>query len=967
MKKLGLIFTCCILLLCHSYSQELSYTRYDTKDGLAGSLTYCITLDKDGFLWIGTENGLSRFDGTHFKNFTTSDGLPDNEILELFTDSRGRVWMAPFKNAVCYFYKGKIYTNENDSTLAKIKIFTNISRIAEDKDGNILMSDYSLSRLYFISAKGDAKIIDHFEGEPIKNLTTISVTSEGDFMILKNDSLYRYAMNKLSFITKLESSSLYREVTINKNFLVRRISTKEITITNAGTNNSMSIPFPHLFIKTVIINDSMFAFCKQDGIDIYNANYLTQHNYLEGKPVTATVVDQEGSLWFTTLGQGIYRLNSSVIKNQQLFHSNQAKYAITSFVKQNSRLFAGTQVNEMFELGVTPDKGIITKKIFLDDAESTSDIIDMRVLDNGDKIYFGSSNVIKKRGGKAIKGLVISFKCVADINKKQLAMGTSRGAFIFDPYTYKTTDTLWKQRVTAIYYRSDSFLIGALDGLYLVKRDKSSKYLGTNEPLLRIRIAAIKEAPDGQLWIATYGNGVLAYKNNKVVAHLTQATGLTSNICRTIFVDSANLWIGTDKGLNKVNFANGSYQVTKYGLSDGLLSNTINAIFVEGEFVFVGTREGLNYFEKSKINLGSVCNLRLTSLMAGGNNLPLDTSNFTLPHHLGNIRIDFAGISYRSAGDISYQYRLLGLDTNWKTTRETFLSYPTLPSGKYELQLQAINKFGVSSDLLVLPFSIEKTFLEKTWFRILVVALIAGLFWMLLTLRIKFIRKQEKEKSQVEDHIRELEQLALKSQMNPHFIFNSLNSIQQYVMDKDIEGANKFISGFSKLMRQTLHFSSKSTINLADETSYLSNYLQLEKDRLEDVFTYQVTINENIIPYDHFIPPMILQPFVENAVRHGVRHKTDNSGNISINFTECDHYLVCTIEDNGIGRKVSQQLKGLTNIEYQSRGMSLTSERIKALNEKSVLKIELAIEDLLDKEDQPAGTRITVKFPVMEI
>src|SRR5438093_1726886 len=131
------------LLLCIFYPlllfcQEYNYSHYDSRDGLGSATVYCMTQDKDGFLWFGTETGLSRFDGTHFRNFTQEDGLPDNEIIQIFADSKGRVWIAPFKKAICYYYKGKIYTQENDPLLKRITVTGNVVRFAEDDRGNML-------------------------------------------------------------------------------------------------------------------------------------------------------------------------------------------------------------------------------------------------------------------------------------------------------------------------------------------------------------------------------------------------------------------------------------------------------------------------------------------------------------------------------------------------------------------------------------------------------------------------------------------------------------------------------------------------------------------------------------------------------------------------------------------------------------------------------------------------------------
>src|ERR1700754_1217164 len=147
-KHLSLTFLLTIMLPCYLLSQEYSYTHYDITDGLAGSTVYCITQDADGFIWIGTETGVSRFDGTHFRTFTAADGLPDVEVLELFGDSKGRVWMAPFKPSICYYYKGILHNQDNDPQLHSIHLKGNVERFAEDTAGNVLATERSALLLF---------------------------------------------------------------------------------------------------------------------------------------------------------------------------------------------------------------------------------------------------------------------------------------------------------------------------------------------------------------------------------------------------------------------------------------------------------------------------------------------------------------------------------------------------------------------------------------------------------------------------------------------------------------------------------------------------------------------------------------------------------------------------------------------------------------------------------------------------
>ena len=165
------LLACILIFISISIKcQEYNYAHYDVKDGLAGSTVYTEVQDHDGFMWFGTETGLSRFDGTHFKNFYTSDGLPDNEIIKLFVDSKNRIWIVPFKNSICYYWEGKIHNQENDSSLKKLKVTNELISVIEDNQGNILVAE--VHHLYIISPDGKIKTIDHFQGSSFSIIKT---------------------------------------------------------------------------------------------------------------------------------------------------------------------------------------------------------------------------------------------------------------------------------------------------------------------------------------------------------------------------------------------------------------------------------------------------------------------------------------------------------------------------------------------------------------------------------------------------------------------------------------------------------------------------------------------------------------------------------------------------------------------------------------------------------------------------
>jgi hypothetical protein len=549
-------------------------------------------------------------------------------------------------------------------------------------------------------------------------------------------------------------------------------------------------------------------------------------------------------------------------------------------------------------------------------------------------------------------------------HKNLLIVATDKNVLVVDPVTLTIRDTIWHERSTCLFSNNDTIFIGGLNGLHQINPDKKVQFLGSTIKPLQNRIAAVCEDANHIIWVATSGEGLIAWRNGKLIKHITHNDGLTSNICRTLFYENGQLWVGTEKGLNKVHVLQPGFPIEKYTTSDGLSSDIINAVYVRNKKVFVGTPEGLTFFDEEKVTSQSRCDLRIVDVSIGNKTFHPDDAPVTIPHEKNSIQFNYVGISFKSNGDIRYRYRLLGLDSNWTETRETILSFPALPSGEYVLEMQAINKFDVHSQVLTTPFTIEKLLHEKTGFRVLIGLLFLAVTGLLVSLIIRRIRKREQEKTVISKRIGELEQLSRKAQMNPHFIFNSLNSIQQYVMDADVAGANKFISGFSRLIRQTLDFSSKPEISLEEELDYLTNYLELEKTRLEDAFSWSVFIDESVLPSDYYIPPMILQPFVENSVRHGLRFRKDRGGKVTITVKREKDSLICILEDNGIGRKAAMQYKSITPINYQSKGLSLTADRITMFNKEHEQKITMRIDDLEDDFHNSMGTRVTISFPV---
>ncbi|HEV2480899.1 MAG TPA: histidine kinase [Puia sp.] len=959
-------------------AQDHAYVDYSVKDGLAGSTVYAMAQDRQGFIWLGTETGLSRFDGTKFRNFYTTDGLPDNEIIKLFVDSRNRIWIIPFKNSICYYQHGKIHNQQNDTLLRNLPIHSEVVAVVEDSSGTIAISE--ADAIHLIDPAGKLTTIRQFGGLPFFLVQAgLDERHQLQFYIggpFRDDQLVslRNGQLVLEHTVDRQGPNNYSSTFISPPLEVHEDG-DSLHFIDRRHHSQFRLPLPKGFINISPLNDSsvnLNAYSTALLIDVNRRQVVD--SFLAGRTISGVLRDSEGDLWFSTLGAGLRRLGARAVRHYS-FESHHTSLPVFSIAKIGHTLYVGT---ENFHLFTSQDDGRSFRDQHLYDFFSRGRITAITALP-GNRGIGGNRSIDGDRGlvgtdagsylvtpGKAPRMLwqYGAEKALAVSDDSTILDFDGLGAFRRRLADGKLLDTIWPGRATCGCRSADTCYVGTLNGLYAVAPDKKTFCLGDRFPILKARIAALQRAPDGTLWIATYGEGLAAYKEGRLLTRLNTGNGLTSGICRSLFITASDIWVGTDHGLNKITVTDTGYRLVRFTSANGLSSDIINAIDVEGENVFTGGPDGLTQFNEDDLAASTSCRLSMTDIDIVGHQWPPDTTRFALGYDQNDLQFGFAGISFRSGGSMGYRYRLLGLDTGWKNTDQPSLHYTSLAPGNYELQILAFNTFGGASDLLALPFSIARPWWAWTWLRILLLLGIGGLVGSLFQLRVQAIRRKEAEKTATATRIAELEQMALRSRMNPHFIFNCLNSIQLYVMDKDIVGANVFITHFSRLIRQTLMLSARPTISLREEIDYLSTYLELEKTRFEDRFTYHLEMMPEMDRQSYSLPPMILQPYVENAILHGITHRPDNKGHIHIRLVREADCLVCIIEDNGVGRNLAAQYKSSHPNSYPSQGMDLTAKRLVLLNSTLHPPITVQIEDLEAPDHRPLGTRVVIRFPV---
>jgi LytS/YehU family sensor histidine kinase len=281
------------------------------------------------------------------------------------------------------------------------------------------------------------------------------------------------------------------------------------------------------------------------------------------------------------------------------------------------------------------------------------------------------------------------------------------------------------------------------------------------------------------------------------------------------------------------------------------------------------------------------------------------------------------------------------------------VNFLNLPPGNYSFSLKAVNSAGIWSDETTIRFTIRRAWWQTWWFRILALAAIATIVFLLIKRRISGIRHV----AEMRQKIAETEMMALRAQMNPHFIFNCINSIDALILSNDKYHATMYLNKFAKLLRNVLDSSRQTTVPLSKDIETLQLYIDLEQMRDENKFVAHISTDADLLQDNYKVPPLIIQPYVENAILHGLKHRKDNKGQLVITVSKQEDYIRYIIEDNGVGRNAS--INGAR--KDASYGMQMSQDRVKFFNNEE--NASVAVMDL-QQDGQSAGTRVQVLLKI---
>lgn len=948
-------------------AQRVYYKRFSTESELPSSVLYRVYSDSRKFIWVSSDAGLARFDGRSFQNFSAKDGVPDNEVFDLTEDSLGRIWFTTLRGIIGNVHHARVSTGLKNPALKNEFIRT----VFFDHAGDMWLST---GRGDILRLKGDS-VTGRWKRNGEKGICILE-DRHGRIWITGNQAHYLSYIegDKIKDLRLADTSEPYA-------YTLRPVLMKDGNILFYGYHSWGIVNTQTLKVSTVAsgeeLADRILMSAMEDprgniwigtsrGVLLYEADsgsYLLRKRFLESERITMMTRDFEGNYWLSTLSSGLYYVpcNPLAINNYQIRgYSDNVSVILRG---KNGRIWLGNDEGNIFDIA----GGDV--RLTYPNAENLGlgRIVCGTVLRDG-SVCFGKNNALMviRPDGSVDTWEYSAIKSLQEADDGNIWVGTHAELVLLDGASLKPKQHYQIGRVTAIYADGPVVWFANEYGLNVLENGVPRLFLDASV-FQGQRISSVKKA-NGLIWVATLGNGIYSVDPKRGPRlHITSRNGLSSDICNSLNIDDqGHIWVATKRGVNQVRIsAEGNYRVLLINHENGLIADEANDLKIDGDTIWVATAMGITQFEVSSINYLPVPPpVYIESFSNSSEEFPLQR-DYDLPFNRSQFKIRLVGISFTSGENLRYKHKLEGLDSNWIENTSPLINYPFLEPGNYHFIAKAINSRGKESDVAAELFiTIRPAYWQTIWFKVFIGFIIFLIILSSIVVRIKVIKKREEEKTRLNKMLGELELTALKAQMNPHFIFNSLGSIQNLInRDKKIE-ANVYLSKFAKLLRMTLDHSDKREVSLADEINMLELYLGLEALRFVNKFEYRIEADPGIDAYAVKIPPMILQPFIENAIKHGLLPKKADAL-LLVKFSMLDdESLYCMVEDNGIGRVQREKLKEKSTSGHVSKGIKITKNRLELVNQLRSRPAEIRITDLYKDSGEAAGTRIEIYIPI---
>jgi hypothetical protein len=953
-----------------SVAQHFPMLHYTFEDGLPSNTVYQIYRDSKGFLWIGTDNGVARYNGITFEVFTSFDGLPDDEIYFFREDYQGRLWMATSNGKLCFYKNDTFHTALNTPYLKLPFDLPHISIISIEKDSSVSISPYDPSKLINIK-DCELKVIS-INKASIPNVINDYIYKRkvapdkyivyGRDCVYTLDTLYNYHVLQVKkFDTNLRANfSQDQEYMFNENYLYN----DEMKVIHSFKNN--------LFKKTRVYNyhfsDSNLFACTKDGLFLNDTRHI-----IKNVSVSSITQDNIGNFWIGTLNQGVFCFRNDFLNTR--FHKDAYNNKVFYCKAMKNNVFYATSDNNLFVIDSSYNNRMIfdyrkfigkNYSIPNDAGYLLSDDHSYHNFYNND--YLTIDNVLEKNykvkryvhnlTPLGIKKIILAdsqayLRTINDIvavNVHCLQNGDNINSQHFlDPFKFVKTYCMAIDANNNVWYSTiqNFFLIRNGQAIAQSQFKKSFK----NFDFLGKYVVG-----------CTFDNKLLLIDN--IYGPINIDTIPSENcVWNKLYKLNDSILLISTNNLDRILTIHSSNTKNKYSLSvleDPFVPLNIESICSDGSNCYFFKDGSITVMSISSLLKKSIPPKLFFSLFKAGKRQYSITREIEIAYNESrNISVSFSTHSF-SGKNISYLYSVTknGVD-NWLPIKSEEINMINPTYGSYNIKVRAKTMNSDYSAPIIFTLHILRPYWATWWFVSLCVLASIVLAGVVIRIRIFYVVKKNKKKHELEMKFVKSEYKALNALMNPHFIFNTLNNVQGLFNANDKLAANEYLRIFADLIRQNMHNVSKELIPLQREIALVMNYLMLEKLRFEDKLNYIINVDDDIDTSEFMVPPLLIQPLVENSIKHGILPMKELGGTVIVNVFEADNMLCIEVKDNGVGINHTKKESG---IMHESFGMENIKKRIEQLSVIQNKEITFDIREINDEAGNHIWTISTIRM-----
>ncbi|QHV97454.1 sensor histidine kinase [Spirosoma endbachense] len=982
------------------------------RQGLPASDIRALFRDAKGYLWLGTDIGLVRYDGFRFETISVSqEGRWLGVVNALAEDKDGQLWVGT-EDGLFVVRNGAAHAVKSLQT----DRFLRMNCLIFDKQQNLWCG--TSSGAYAIDKSDLQKIVrtpaTAIQPRPLpgyerlvpelahQRVFTLAFDEKGRLYAGANYGLFRYEKGKQ--VVRLWPNQ-HRKVEIQA-LAVR--SSDDLVFTTFDPlgyirlhNGNEERFFPNIYSTDVVYQANQFWYLsyglhRQGPADNHPISLLDLYEKTNSS-FNKLYIDREGIFWVAT-NEGLLKIRRSFFERIPLPKSVSGS-EINGFGLYDNKLLVGAHHGRVFTwerdtlkkmlAGLAPIAGVSAIK---QDSHRTlwlaTTYQGLFSFDGWQtRRYTLADGLVNEAFNAIIPGKSGRLWAVGDVGITQITYDSTSNRYRLQFYEHKVNRYKFTIFFSGLETSDGTLWLASDFGLVSFRNGQFQNHLLTvNQTTVR-SVRKIVQDKNGHIWLATEGSGLLRgeLKNGQftLIRQYTQQDGLPSNSFSDLLVDSSGrIWAVATTALTCLSINRPAEQIQNFDYKDGFFSESfLNPHLIEYPVgtLWVGSTEGLLRVSLNKLHpqhpalsvLITDVRLRDESGTVGlavskSGNLLSDTSEIRqLSASQNALTFRLALLSLANPGFNRYRYRLDGAESTWRNTSgsESTVTYSGLKPGHYTFSVRGTSASGIWSKTASFSFDVLPPFWQRLWFLSLLAIGLATGIWLLIRFRERRIKRQETERSRMAQLIAELETRAIRAQMNPHFIFNCLNSIQECILADDTDTAYRYLSKFSRLLRMVLEESARNIHSLQHELDLIRLYLELEALRFEQPLHYAIDIDSEVDTHNWQVPSLIFQPLVENAIWHGLVHQTGpRKLQIAIRL-DGPNRLLSVIDDNGVGRKKASESR--KTVYGTSQGLKLVAERITLLEKSGWGQGSLQIDDLTDATGEPGGTRVSVWLPII--